>query len=139
GKVVFADWNGTFQVWDAATNTVIEQRPEYMDWIVWLSWDHDVIRAATDDGRLIGWDANSGELWSVDQTSLDGLPTNWTSPDGTRRAEIDETGIMRIFDAATNQQLAEFPGLANTIAWSADSKLIAVAMRNGTIKIWGEA
>jgi WD40 repeat protein len=71
------------------------------------------------------------------QSSLPVLPRLGTSPDGTRTAQAGHDGVT-ITEVATGTVIARLPGPANAVAWSPDGARLAVALRNGTVKIWGE-
>jgi WD40 repeat protein len=89
-------------------------------------------------------------LWLLGSTSTIPLKANsqattvniisvaW-SPDGTRIAGSGTNGLLRIWDATTNQVLLDFPnlkGIVSSIAWKPDSTRIASAGEDGTIRIW---
>jgi WD40 repeat protein len=134
-QMAVVDWDGDVQIRDAATNEVLFERPEHMDWITGLFWDKASLRSVTDDGRSESWDPNTGELLSWDQSG-ESVPVNMTSPDGSKVAAVGADGQVAITDGATHEVIAVLPGLANMATWSPDGTQIAVALRNGTIKLW---
>jgi WD40 repeat protein len=132
-QMAVVNWDGDVQIRDVAANEVLFERPEHMDWITGLFWDDESLRSVTDDGRLLTWDANTGELLSWDRSG-ESLPVSSISPDGTKQAVVGTDGQVNVMESG--EVIAVLPGLANMATWSPDGTQIAVALRNGTIKLW---
>jgi WD40 repeat protein len=132
-------WDDTVRMWDA--NAVeLAVKHEHMDFITALAWSDDgaTVIDVTLDGRAHIWDVGSGDLLET-VTGRSVEPTRSAdSPDGSRRAAIDDAGIVRIVDTASGTVIMELPGRANAASWSPDGSRLAVAVRNGTITIWSE-
>ncbi len=141
--VAKADWDGTVQVWktdpEADADELIAEHPEHMDWITAVSWNNDgsQITSAGSDNKVRTWDAATGELLEIAEGQMEAGPVTAKNPDGTRSARAGDDGTT-ITDTATREVIAFLPGPANAISWSPDGAGLAVALRNGTIKIWGE-
>ena len=132
-------WDDTVRMWDPNAIELAAQH-EHMDFIVALAWSDDGANVidVTLDGRAHIWDVESGELLETVTGRSEGPSRFAESPDWSRRAEIDDGGIVRIVDAASGDVIMELPGRANAVSWSPDGSRLAVAVRNGTIKIWSE-
>jgi WD40 repeat protein len=136
-QVALLSWDTTVRVWDVTQERQVAIQPEHTDWIVWVGWDGETVRALTPHNLLFIWDATSGALIQAAPSAMAALPGPDTTPDGTRRFSIEADGTLHILDAAGGV-IAQLPGPANAAAWSSDGKRLAVALPNGTITIWGE-
>ena len=137
-RVVVAAWDGDVSLRDAATGAEIVARAEHIDWITALAWDADgTIRCGGLDGIIRTWSAVGDFLGAVVGQMPDS-PDSAIRPDGARIAVASPAGVT-ITDVASGDVIAVLPGQAITVAWSADGQQIAVAMMNGTVKIWGVA
>ncbi|MCP4743472.1 MAG: hypothetical protein GY871_14800, partial [Actinomycetales bacterium] len=61
------------------------------------------------------------------------------SPDGERIASGSGASTLRIWDAATGENLStlrEHDGWVSSVAWSPDGKRIASGSYDGTLRIW---
>jgi len=137
-RLVAVNWNSTVSVWDAANNTMLNIQQEHMDWITAVSWSGDgsTITSASSDGKLRTWDSAAGALLSLSEGQMEPTPQA-TSPDGTHSALANDKGVT-VTDTASNAVIAVLPGPANAVAWSPDGARLAVALRNGTIKVWSK-
>lgn len=135
GRTALAYWDGRVQVVDSKTGRPLAQRFEHTDWITGLVWQGDRITSANLDGWLRIWDSETGALADVRWGTLGSAgPEVAASPDGSRTASAGDEGVT-ITDAA-GQVIAQLPGSANAVAWSADGSRLAVALRDGVINIW---
>jgi WD40 repeat protein len=82
-------------------------------------------------GEFLG---TSLQSLSLDEPPPPSLPA--VSPGGARTLTRDNSGVVRILDAASGDVIAQLPGYANAAAWSPDGASVAVAMANGTVQIW---
>jgi WD40 repeat protein len=137
-EIALLSWDTTVRVWDVTQDRRAAIQPEHTDWIVWVGWGGETVRALALHALLFIWDASDGALIQAARSEQAPLPGPDTTPDGTRRFTIDADGTLHILDAATGAAIAQLPGQANTAAWSPDSTRLAVALPNGTITIWGE-
>ena len=131
-----ASSDGTVRVWDAARNVQTAYRPEHIDWLVALDWSGSQIQSKTLNDTLHTWAADTGALLSVEPFSAVILDAPEISPDGTRRITINPDGQVVVLDATSGDPLAVLPGLANAAVWDRDGLQLAIALRNGTIKVW---
>ena len=138
-ELVKVDWDASVQVLKADTAELVAEQPEHMDWITSLAWSADgsQITSASSDGLLRIWDVTTGELLKVPSGQMEPGPITAENPDGTRSASAGNDGVT-ITDTAASAVIAFLPGPSNTVSWSPDGTRLAVALRNGTIKIWGE-
>jgi WD40 repeat protein len=139
--------DATAKVWDVATGAVVSTFKKNEEHIYAVTWSPDSQLVATggSDRMLRIWDPNSGtERLSVQATSLpdkgciDGLA--W-SPDGSRVAvalPLPENAVL-VLDAATGRTLLTLSGHAhavNAVAWSRDSRFLAIASYDKTCRVW---
>jgi WD40 repeat protein len=64
------------------------------------------------------------------------------SPDGKRLATGSNDDTVKLWDAATGQELLTLKGHSNSIfsvAFSPDSKRLATRSEDGTVKLWDAA
>jgi WD40 repeat protein len=140
GSLIAAvDWDESVQVWDAATGESLSIQPQHTDWITSLAWSAEgmKITSAGSDRKVRTWDAATGTLLEITDGQMEAGPVTANSPDSTKTARAGDDGTT-ITDTAAGQVIAFLPGPANAVSWSPDGARLAVALRNGTIKIWGE-
>ena len=101
------------------------------------------------DGRTLATGAPNGAiLWNIATKLPIGAPLNTTavqalafSPDGTLLATASKDGTIRLFDAASHQQVGSILSAGSDaiqdLAFSPDGSLIATANGDGTVRIWG--
>src|SRR5690606_4133708 len=100
--------------------------------------DGQRVTGVSADGLARTWDAASGALLETSPLAPFAPASEAARPDGARRAVAGAGGVM-IYETSTGAVLARLPGAANAVAWSADGTKLAVALRNGTIKVWEES
>lgn len=139
-QVALIGWDSMFSVWYALVCAPKAYRFEHTDWIEAVGWHEDGFRVISysGDGLARTWDPGSGALLETSPYAPIEPAREALRPDGARRAVI-EVGGVTIYDEASGDVIAWLPGAANAVAWSADGARVAVALRNGTIKVWMEA
>lgn len=131
-------WDDTVRVWDVTRDEQAAVQEEHLDWIRAVQWmaDDNPLCALAPRGWTVCWDSESGAWRDALLTALPGLSLpSVPSPDGTQQATIDAGGVVRILDAATGEVLHELPGRANAVAWDSSGARLAVALRNGTVRV----
>jgi len=102
------------------------------------------------DGTRIAFGSDGGPAYVVDVASgrtlieLDSASAGWSrivrfSPDGRWIAGSGGDGITRVWDAATGERrttLGETGSAHISLAWSADSRLLAVGSAEGSALVW---
>lgn len=136
-QVAVIGWDAMFSVWNALVCAPKEYQFDHTDWITAVGWSADgqTVTSVSGDGLARVWDAASGALVETSPFAAVGPLTEVVRPDGAHRAVI-ENGSVTIYQEASGDVIARLPGAANAIAWSADGARLAVALRNGTVKIW---
>ncbi|CCD51193.1 hypothetical protein BofuT4_P085550.1 [Botrytis cinerea T4] len=117
--------NHTIKIWDAATGTLQQTLEGHNDWVrsIAFSADSKLLASGSRDHTIKIWDAATGTL----HQTLEGHSGDHT---------------VKIWDAATGTLQQTFEGHSgsiNSVAFSADSKLLASGSGNHTIKIWDAA
>ncbi|HET8783880.1 MAG TPA: TIR domain-containing protein [Pyrinomonadaceae bacterium] len=100
--------------------------------------------AFSDSTKIALWQVNSGNspIAPANQEMRERVSVIAFSPDGKFLAAGDEAGTVRIWDAATRQELGSFMGhkdIVTTLAFSADGRTLASggAGRDGVVKLYG--
>ena len=137
-QLAYVGWDDTVRVWDVRRNVQAAYRPEHVDWPVALDWSGPWIQSKTLNDTLYTWEADTGVLLSVEPFSGVTLDAPQINPDQTRQITITPDGQVVVLDTTSGDPLAVLPGLANAATWSPDGLQLAVALRNGTIKVWAE-
>ena len=86
------------------------------------------------------------KLWKTESLTeiarLDGHKTAVRAavfdPDGSRLASVSEDGVIRVWDVATQTELAVLRNStgARPLDWSPDGKLLAAGLHDGTTNVW---
>ncbi len=139
-EVALIGWDSAFSVYYARASVEKAYRYEHTDWIEAVRWHEDGFRVigASGDGVARTWDVGSGALLDVSLDDAAVEPARAAlRPDGARRAVIEDGGVT-VYDEDSGGVIARLPGAANAVAWHADGSRLAIALRNGTIKVWVE-
>ncbi len=143
GKVAIGMWNNLI-IWDPFANSVVRRQTndtdERISSLTWSPADSAVVLGRRDGLiQVVATDTladitflrgHSGEVYSVD----------WAA-NGRRIASAGGDGTIRIWDAATGNELLSFyhpeerPFFAT--AWSPDSRRLAGGDNQGEVFIWG--
>jgi WD40 repeat protein len=89
-------------------------------------------------GRLVAWNARTGEEVEYNKESLPETGNPRVSPDGRLKAVIDGVNI-KIVDASTGRLLHTLSGHRGTVtdvAFSPDGRLLASGDSDGLVIIW---
>jgi WD40 repeat protein len=130
--------DGTIRVWDPASGKLV--RMLVGNPVSSLSWSKDgMILAAgsPQPHRTSLWDVDTGRLLGRQPV---GPIVSW-SPDGQTLAGVDRAGpALHLWDAATGKDRSYgFNGRGQALAWSLDSKTIAVGLDDSTARLWDVA
>jgi WD40 repeat protein/tRNA A-37 threonylcarbamoyl transferase component Bud32 len=127
-------------VWDVRTGKQMHSLPGHRH--VALSQDGQRIASIGLDKTIKVWDVSSGELIG-NLGTLPGLVSNMAfSPDGRRVAAAANysvwTGRVKVWDTQTGQEVFSIrhPDSIYTVAFSPDSKRLAGACLDRTVRVW---
>lgn len=138
-QIAVIGWDTMLSVWSALVCAPKLYRFEHTDWMTAVGWSADgqTVTSVSGDGLARVWDAESGALLeTLPYAAVEPL-NEAIRPDGARRAVVDGGGVT-IEDTRSGEVIARLPGAANAVAWRADGVRLAIALRNGTVKIWEE-
>ena len=140
-RVVTASRDGTARIWD------VESRPSVIlvghnDLVSDAAFSPDGGRVVTTstDGTARFWDVANGSLIGRLLIPRNGIePHKWMnvaySPDGTRLVTVSEQG-SRLWDVATNAEIALLSGDVRSLSFSVDSQLIVTISLDKTVRVW---
>jgi WD40 repeat protein/serine/threonine protein kinase len=146
-------WDGTVRVWDPETRAELRVlrgvvhradgafRNNFGNAVA-FSPDGLRLAAASDDGRVMVWDAETGA--PVLTLSGYGFEVNAVAfdPRGRRIATASEDGLIRLWDAVTGEEVFTLRGHKEGVlgvTFSPDGMQIASASKDMTVKIWDSA
>jgi len=143
GTLATAIDDGTFKLWDLATNRVRETVTAHRGpvWSVAASDDGRWIATASDDGTAKVWDAATGaEKKTLPHQT--GVRAVAFAPGGKVLATGSRNGNVRIWDVEAGHELATTAGHAGNVtalAFSPDGKTLASASGDKTVILWNVA
>ena len=135
-----ASFDGTAKVWDANTRKLLQTLRGHKGAVMTVAVDPDGKHIATGgiDGTVRIWDAETGKesRWMSAHKSWVNAVTY--SPDGHRLATVSSDNEVRIRDNYGKEWVVIRPRLAEirSVAFSPDSKLVAVGTRYGVVQVW---
>jgi WD40 repeat protein len=153
GLVAFFQSDGKIRMWETATGnwrtTLAGHRFEYPDLFALVDDGKTVLAwNGTGTGECFAWDVKTGEKRTVfHKVGRDGRDAHWAagaSPDGKRIATVHDGGEcpsrVRGWDAGSGKELWEFNNadgkqMIFAVAFSPDSKSIALGTRDGKVKL----
>lgn len=133
-------------LWDRATGEILH---EFAD----VDYPLDIVRFSP-DGRTLAMATERGEpmenrprirLWDVPtRTERHGFGAEPVhalafAPDGQTLAAGERSGLIRIWEVATGQELRTLPGHSrepNSLAFAPDGSLLASSDFSGTVRLW---
>lgn len=138
-RIVSTDTDGYAIVWEAATGKELTRFIRHTEAVRSASWSPDsrLIVSIGDDNVLRIWEAMSGrQVNSVPNVPADITETAW-KPDGKLFVVATRSDAV-IYDADGNKiaTLSDHNGPVRSAAWNPNSKTIATASDDGTVKIW---
>lgn len=131
---------GSIVIWDGASKTVLESDvPGLESGVYDFAWSPDGMKIAA--GSLKGtvpiWDIASKTAVRLSGHTGAVFKVAW-SPDGKSVASDSGDGTVRIWDVASGQSVHVLDANGEGLAWSPDSRQIAVTLR-GPMTIWDVA
>lgn len=126
------------EIWDTAAGTLLRQLFGHRDQVFGVAWSPDGRRlvSGSRDTTVRVWDAETGDsLATLTGQGEYIFGVGW-SPDGNRLASLSNTKV-RLWDARTGDFLRDLAGeLLVSMAWSPDSRFLAVGNYRGPINLW---
>jgi WD40 repeat protein/transcriptional regulator with XRE-family HTH domain len=104
-----------------------------------LSGNADLLAAATANGEVRLWNAQSGAPLGVCQGHTDWVRSVVISPDGRTVLSGSDDQLIRLWDVKTTQCLKTLYGHTNrvrSVAFSPDGRLVASGSDDHTIRLW---
>ncbi|MCA9290185.1 MAG: protein kinase [Phycisphaerales bacterium] len=121
-RLVTASDDGTINVWDAATRSVLANARGHEDWVYSAAFDHDARRVVSGsrDHTVRVWEADSGdELRVLGRHGTSVVSVAFGAGDLVASADVD--GVACLWDADTGDQLASLrdqPGGSSGVAFT---------------------
>ena len=141
-RILTRDYEGGFQIWDAASGEAIHQIQGHSTKIRSAAWSPggDRVLTASDDGILKVWEAAEGVevLMMVGHTN--GIQKAMWSPSGDHIVSASFDGTARVWDARTGEEIVTFTehtAIVWVAAWSPAGQFIVTGSLDGTAKVWG--
>jgi len=152
-RIVTASHDGTARVWDATTGDELVILPDHEREVVFAAFSPDgthILTVSTDRTARV-WDAAAGDelfvLRGRESTTVSGtlrlrasgVLSAAFSPDGMRIVTASEDDAVRVWDAATGDELRVLRGHNGSVesaAFSPDGMRIVTASRDGTARVW---
>jgi WD40 repeat protein len=109
--------------------------------LVVYSPDGLVLASGHQDGRVLLWDAETGDRIVTLNPASDRLPSVIDlafSPDGSLLVSASADGTAKVWDLPTERVIRRFThaDAVNAVAFSPDGSLVATGSEDGTAKIW---
>ncbi|HYK34719.1 toll/interleukin-1 receptor domain-containing protein [Alloacidobacterium sp.] len=135
-RLATASDDHTAKVWDGVSGKELQTLRGHMKEVNCVAWSPDGKHLATgsDDETVKIWDAASGkELLTLRGENYNAVRQKEEEKENEEWAKEDPkmSGLL-------GHQLP-FPNYVNSVAWSPDSKLLATAGTDETVKIWGHS
>jgi WD40 repeat protein len=131
----------SIRLWDAATGKKIRSLPGHSRrvWCFCFSADGKSLASGDDNGTVRLWDVATGkELRQID-AHRQGVSKVALAPDGTWLASTDGSDL-RFWDLPSGKQTRSTPagqsGTFQSLALSADGKLLAAGCMAGPVRLW---
>ncbi|HET7236909.1 MAG TPA: hypothetical protein VFK59_10820, partial [Actinomycetota bacterium] len=123
------------KIWRWATNEVIAELSLSGSEVI--SFDASGSRIAVDSDDTTVWDVRTGRLLATLPSSQERPYDIAFSPDGSRLAEMDPDGTVRLFDAGSGEEVLVLDGHdeGGQIAFSPDGSMLAT-VGGGMARIW---
>lgn len=122
-------------VWDAESGRIIHERLDYGSGPATFSLDGTTLAMGTSAG-IQSWDTTTWEESTLISDYREAVSSLAYSPDGQLLATYENSGMLRVWDLATQKDILQFPdcvsgfGRKDDVSFSPDSSSIAVGCPN---------
>jgi WD40 repeat protein len=143
GRLLAFGSDTTLRLWETATGVELHPSAAHRGGVVALAFLRDGRRllSAGMRGTAIRWDAGTGRQRGTPRgPQREGDLAAAFSPDGRMMASGTATGIIRVSDLASGQELRRWPGhkgLIYSLAFAPDGRTLASGGADKTLALWG--
>jgi WD40 repeat protein len=131
---------GCILIWDATTGLLVQNLNGHANPVNQVRWNPvgKYIATSSQDGSIIIWNANNGDIISTFELKDNVNFIDW-NPDGIRLASAGLDGSSVIWDAFSGSKILTLEETLNSkdeIKWSPDGNYVATSDGCDPIKIW---
>jgi WD40 repeat protein/tRNA A-37 threonylcarbamoyl transferase component Bud32 len=144
-RVATASFRRRARVYDLETAKLVSETREHLFPVSDVVFSPDGSRVASADmadagGKVLIWDAATGETIVSVGGASGGVPTLCFNPEGTRLLTASTSGVMRLWDTETGAELSVMKGHVGGVWWAGFAKagdVVVSASEDKTLRVWG--